>query len=55
MLKIVKRGDVVPHPILSMKFNEIFRKSKFDPYLYSLKFLSDFDTDYVSYLRVGCG
>ena len=50
MLTIVKKkGDVVPHPILSMKFNEIFRKSKFDPYLYSLKSLSDCDADYVSY------
>ena len=46
----------MPHPMLSMKLYESFWKYKFDPYLYSLKFVSDFDTNYVSYLlglRVG--
>ena len=29
-----------------MKLYEIFRKSQFDPYLYSLKLLSNSDTNY---------
>ena len=28
----------MPHPLLSMKIYETFRKSKFDPCLYSLNF-----------------
>ena len=35
--------------IYIMKFYEIFRKSKLDLYLYSLKSVSNYDTNYVSY------
>ena len=38
-----------------MKFYLTFRKFKFDPYLYSLKFVCISDTNYVRYKRVACG
>ena len=51
MATIVKKREcrTVPHPMLSMKFYGSFWKSKSDPYHYSLKFVSDSDTNYVSY------
>ena len=36
-------------------FTKFSGKSKFDPYLYSLNFSNNSDTNYVSYYRVACG
>ena len=48
-----KRWSGVPHPLLVMKFYEIFEKSKFDLYLYSLKIFEEFWCDIRQVLK-GC-